>query len=77
MFERCIGVAWCTGCRIYCGSMVHVPRTQVLVDPLASLPDDERERLVRSETRLIKFLDGRPRRRRAPDTGASRPARML
>ncbi|MDX3128275.1 hypothetical protein PV367_00250 [Streptomyces europaeiscabiei] len=41
--------------------MVHVPRTQVIVDPLASLPDDERERLVRSEVRLIKFLERQAR----------------
>ncbi|WP_328835681.1 hypothetical protein [Streptomyces europaeiscabiei] len=38
-----------------------MPRTQVVVDPLASLPDDERERLVRSEVRLIKFLERQAR----------------
>jgi hypothetical protein len=37
--------------------MVHVPRKQVLVDALASLPRDQRERLGRSETRLIEYLD--------------------
>lgn len=57
MFERCIGLAWCSGCRIYFGSMVHVPRKEVLVDALAPLPPEERERLSRSETRLIEFLD--------------------
>lgn len=57
MFERCIGLAWCSLCRIYSGSMVQVPRQQVLVDLLASLPPEQRERLLRSETRLIEFLD--------------------
>lgn len=38
LFERCIGLAWCSGCRIYWGSMVHVSREQVLVDALVSLP---------------------------------------
>jgi hypothetical protein len=57
MFERCIGFAWCSGCRVFSGSMVHVPRKHVLVDALASLPRDERERLERSETGLIEYLD--------------------
>jgi len=57
MFERCIGFAWCSTCRIYSGNMVHIPRKRVLVDALASLPPEERERLVRSETGLIEFLD--------------------
>ncbi|MFD8543095.1 hypothetical protein [Streptomyces sp. NPDC059649] len=61
MFERCIGLAWCSVCRVYIGSMVHVPRKRALVDALASLPRDERERLERSETSLIAFLDGRAR----------------
>ncbi|MFF9688365.1 DUF6083 domain-containing protein [Streptomyces sp. NPDC014623] len=59
MFERCIGLAWCNGCGVYSGSMVYVPRDQVLVDALAQLPPDERERLGRSETRLIGYLDER------------------
>ncbi|MEU8925325.1 hypothetical protein AB0D10_31055 [Kitasatospora sp. NPDC048545] len=37
--------------------MVHVPRKRVLVDALASLPPEQRERLRRSETGLIEFLD--------------------
>lgn len=57
MFERCVGLVWCSICRIYSGNMVHVPRKQVLVDALASLPLERRERLLRSETRLIEFLD--------------------
>ncbi|MBD0673579.1 hypothetical protein BU198_23405 [Streptomyces sp. CBMA156] len=61
MFERCIGLSWCSGCRIYSGNMVHVPRKQVLVDVLASLPREQRERLERSETRLIEFLDRQAR----------------
>ncbi|MCB5164406.1 hypothetical protein LG634_06100 [Streptomyces bambusae] len=39
--------------------MVFVPRKQVLVDPLASLPPEQRERLLRSEARLVAFLDRR------------------
>ncbi len=61
MFERCIGFAWCSGCRIYAGSMVHVPRKRVLVDALASLPHDQREHIERSETRLIEHLDRQAR----------------
>ncbi|GFE25934.1 hypothetical protein Sliba_63870 [Streptomyces nigrescens] len=57
MFERCVGLAWCSGCRIYSGSVVHVPRKRSLVDALASLPGEQRERLVRSESRLVEFLD--------------------
>jgi hypothetical protein len=56
MFERCVGLAWCLGCRIYTGAMVHVPRQRVLADALASLPRDRRERLERSEVKLIEFL---------------------
>ncbi|MFB7254467.1 hypothetical protein [Streptomyces nojiriensis] len=59
LFERCIGLAWCSGCRIYTGNMVYIPRKRVLVDALASLPREERERIARSETRLIEFLDRR------------------
>jgi hypothetical protein len=61
MFERCIGFAWCTACRIYSGNMVHVPRKRVLVDALASLPAEQRDRLLRSETGLIEFLDRQDR----------------
>lgn len=57
-FERCIGFAWCSGCRIFSGAMVYVPRRRVLVDALASLPGDQRERLLRgNEARLIAYLD--------------------
>ncbi|MFF6839889.1 hypothetical protein ACFY8X_13995 [Streptomyces tanashiensis] len=59
MFERCIGLAWCSGCRIFTGSMVQVPRKRELVDALASLGSGQRERLERSEARLIDFLDRR------------------
>ncbi|MBB4796162.1 hypothetical protein [Streptomyces nodosus] len=61
MFERCIGLAWCSTCRIYSGNMVYVPRKRVLVDLLASLPAEQRERLLRSATRLIDFLDRQAR----------------
>ncbi|KUH40645.1 hypothetical protein ATE80_00110 [Streptomyces kanasensis] len=68
-FERCVALAWCSRCRVYSGAMAHVPRDQVLVDVLAPLPAERRERLERSETRLIEYLDGqlgpestRPRR---------------
>ena len=63
MYERCIGFAWCSGCRIYTGSMVYVPRGEVLVDALADLPVDQREQLKRSERKLIDYLD-----RCVPDT---------
>ncbi|MER5876250.1 hypothetical protein ABT119_10040 [Streptomyces sp. NPDC001910] len=66
MFERCVGLAWCSGCRIYSGSMVHVPRKRVLMDALASLPEDEREQVERSETRLVEFLARRARSEAAP-----------
>jgi len=46
--------------------MVHVPRRRVLVDALASLPDDQRERLRRSEARLIDYLDRQYRGGDAP-----------
>lgn len=61
MFECCIGLAWCSGCRIYSGNVVHVPRKRVLVDALASLPREQRERFLRSETRLVEFLDRQAR----------------
>lgn len=61
MFERCIGLAWCSSCRIYSGNMVHVPRKRALVDALTSLPREQREGLARSETRLIEFLDRQAR----------------
>jgi hypothetical protein len=67
MFERCIGFAWCSSCRIYSGNMVYVHRKRVLVDALASLPSERRERLLRSETKLIDFLD-----RQAAATSAAR-----
>lgn len=57
MFERCIGLAWCSGCRIYLGAMVYIPRARRLVDVLASLPADERARLLRKEMALIDHLD--------------------
>lgn len=46
VFERCVGLAWCSGRRIYSGHMVHVPRKRVLVDALASLPREQRERFT-------------------------------
>ncbi|WP_104818746.1 hypothetical protein [Kitasatospora sp. MMS16-BH015] len=61
-FERCIGFAWCPDCRVYVSALVHVPREQVLVDALADLPAGERERLERSETRLVAYLDRTSRR---------------
>ncbi|MFD6276810.1 hypothetical protein ACFWFI_14730 [Streptomyces sp. NPDC060209] len=65
-FERCVGLAWCSGCRVYSGSMVHVPRVQVLDDALASLPWDRRERVERSEAKLVGYLDERLRSEEAP-----------
>jgi hypothetical protein len=42
--------------------MVHVPRDTALVDPLTGLGADERERLSRSERRLLDYLDRLVRR---------------
>jgi hypothetical protein len=39
--------------------MVRVPRDRVLADLLAPLPAEQRERLERSEARLVGYLDGR------------------
>ncbi|MFB6641568.1 hypothetical protein ACFCYF_30490 [Streptomyces chartreusis] len=44
--------------------MVHVPRERVLVDALASLLADDRDRLLRKEAALIDYLDRRGRRQR-------------
>ncbi|MFD8637684.1 hypothetical protein, partial [Streptomyces sp. NPDC059656] len=66
MFERCIGVSWCSGCRIYTSSLVFVPRQHALVDALAALPPEQAERIRRSETRLIDFLDRQARGGRGP-----------
>ncbi|GGL92560.1 hypothetical protein GCM10010129_40340 [Streptomyces fumigatiscleroticus] len=59
MFERCPGLAWCSQCHVCTGTMAHVPRNHVLDDALASLPADERDRLLRKETALIEYLDRR------------------
>jgi hypothetical protein len=56
-FERCLGLAWCSGCRVYAGTMVYVRRDEQLVDALAGLPTERRERLGRSELALVEFLD--------------------
>ncbi|MGW3892327.1 hypothetical protein ACWD69_26905 [Micromonospora chokoriensis] len=42
--------------------MVIVPRNEDLWDPLADLPTPERERLVRSEVKLLDNLDRLVRR---------------
>ncbi|MGW1770963.1 hypothetical protein [Streptomyces sp. NPDC002104] len=49
--------------------MVQVPRRRVLVDRLASLPEEQRERLLRSEARLIDFLDRQDRQDRQDRRG--------
>jgi hypothetical protein len=56
-FERCIGLAWCSKCRIYTGTMVYVRRAEVLVNALAGLPAERQAELRRSESMLIDFLD--------------------
>ncbi|PJN29502.1 hypothetical protein [Kitasatospora sp. CB02891] len=58
-FERCIGFNWCSGCRIYSGNLVYVHRKRVLLDALASLSADDRERLLHKEAALIDYLDSR------------------
>jgi hypothetical protein len=59
LFERCIGLAWCSGCQVYTGTMVHVARDEILVDALAELPADQQEWLRSSERKLIDYLDRR------------------
>lgn len=61
-YERCVGLTWCSTCREYSGAMVIVPRNEDLWDPLADLPTPERERLVRSEVKLLDNLDRLVRR---------------
>ncbi|GAB3983167.1 hypothetical protein GCM10029978_089010 [Actinoallomurus acanthiterrae] len=57
-YERCVGFAWCPGCSVFTGTMVHVPRKRVLKDALIGLPPGERNRLKRNEADLIEYLDG-------------------
>jgi hypothetical protein len=61
-YERCIGLAWCSTCREYSGAMVFVPRGEHLTNLLADLPAPERERLARSEVKLVDYLDRLARR---------------
>jgi hypothetical protein len=42
--------------------MVYVPRDEHLIDVLADLPVPERERLARSEVRLLDYVDRLARR---------------
>lgn len=63
MFERCVGLAWCSECRIYSSALVYVSRTRVLADTLGSLPEDESVRLRRSEAKLVDYLDRQGRRK--------------
>lgn len=56
-YERCIGLSWCSGCGVYTGATVHVPRDRALPDALAALPPERREWLLASERRLIEYLD--------------------
>jgi hypothetical protein len=37
--------------------MVHVPRNEILSDPLVGLSDEERSGLTRSEHHLLHYLD--------------------
>ncbi|MER7892609.1 hypothetical protein ABTX15_22595 [Micromonospora sp. NPDC094482] len=61
-YERCVGLTWCSNCREYCGAMVFVPRNEPLPDLLADLPVRDRERLARSEVKLLDHLDRLVRR---------------
>jgi hypothetical protein len=65
-YERCIGLTWCSVCREYSGAMVFVPRSELLPDLLADLPAPERERLERSEVKLLDYLDRLVRRGTRP-----------
>jgi len=66
-YERCVGLAWCSTCREYSGAMVYVPRGEQLMDVLADLPVPERERLARSEVKLLDHLDRLARATTAAD----------
>ncbi|BCJ63085.1 hypothetical protein [Polymorphospora rubra] len=72
-YERCVGLAWCSTCREYSGAMVFVPRAEHLPDLLADLPPSERERLARSEVRLLDYLDRLVRRGTWPAVGRGGP----
>jgi hypothetical protein len=56
------GLAWCSTCCAYAGAMVFVPRREHLLDLLADLPASERERLMRSDVKLLDYLDRLVRR---------------
>ena len=56
LFERCIGLAWCSGCGIYMATMVYVSRDEALTDALVELPADWQEQLKRSECKLVEYL---------------------
>src|SRR5262249_27081949 len=68
MYERCVGLSWCWVCRCYNGAMVYIPRGRPLWDALAEVPDRERERLSRSEVKLLDHLDRLVRRGLWPTT---------
>ncbi|WP_159104401.1 hypothetical protein [Plantactinospora sp. BB1] len=72
-YERCVGLAWCSNCREYSGGMVFVPRDERLPDLLAELPTPERERLVRSEAKLLDHLDRLVRRGTWPGRPGAQP----
>lgn len=61
-YERCVGLAWCSICRECSSAMVYVPRAERLPDLLAGLPAPERERLGRSDVKLLDYLDRLARR---------------
>jgi hypothetical protein len=62
LYERCVGLAWCSSCREYSGTMVFVPKDERVPDLLAEMPASERERLFRSEVKLLDHLDRLVRR---------------
>lgn len=61
-YERCVGLVWCSTCREYSSPMVFVPRNEHLRDLLADLPMPGRERLARSEVKLLDYLERLVRR---------------
>ncbi|GIF22433.1 hypothetical protein Ate02nite_51630 [Paractinoplanes tereljensis] len=61
-YTRCIGLTWCSACREYSGTMVYVARGVNLMNRLAGLPALEREKLLRSEVKLLDYLDRLARR---------------
>ncbi|CAM5572754.1 hypothetical protein SRIMM317S_02282 [Streptomyces rimosus subsp. rimosus] len=57
-YERCVGLTWCTHCRVYSAALIHVPHTTHLDDesmPPARPGQDERPGA--SEVQVLDHVD--------------------